>query len=102
MSASSASRYSSMSAPGPGGSAPGVLTRGRRDLGREVRLLRLEPLAEDVAGEPADLDVFADAADRLGEHVADDLAVVLDELLVEEAALLVELRHPGLDDLVGD
>src|SRR5512133_703962 len=76
--------------------------RGLRDLLGEVLLLLLEPLAEHVAREAADLDVLADLRDRLGDDVLDLLLVVLHERLLEEAELAVELLDLAGRDLLED
>src|SRR5690606_14052672 len=84
-------------AVGPGS---GALPRGRRHLGREVRLLLLDSLAQLEAGEAAHLDVLADLRHRLVDHLADREVRVLDERLLEQARLAVELLHLALDDLL--
>src|SRR5688500_10858899 len=77
---------------------PGLLC----DLRGEVVLLLLQPLAELVAGEAADLAVLAHLADQLVLEIADGLLVVLHPRLLEEADLLLPLGDLSVDDLAED
>src|SRR5215831_4502464 len=72
------------------------------DLGGEVVLLLFQALAELVAGEAANLAVFADLADELVQEIADRLLVVLDPCLLEETDLLLPLGDLAIDDLADD
>ena len=58
--------------------------------------------AEREAREAADLDVLTDDRDGVAEHLGHGLLVVLDELLLEQADVLVELAHATFDDALGD
>ena len=79
-------------------SLPGFLRRHQlarlgRDFGGEVVLALLDPLAQLEADEAAHLDVLADLADLLGDHLGDRHVGVLDERLLEQHELGVVLLH---------
>src|SRR5947209_3668276 len=61
----------------------------RGHLGGEVVRLLLQPLAQGVAGEAADGDLLTGLGGELQHEGADVLLRVLDELLVEEADVLL-------------
>src|SRR5688572_16509750 len=63
---------------------------------------RVLVLADADAAEAADGDVLAHARSCLVDDLLDRLGLVLDPLLVEKHALLVEALELALDDLLDD
>src|SRR6266852_2841671 len=61
---------------------------------RRTGLPHLEPR------KPPDRNVFAQLGNRLGDHLADRVRLVLDEVLLIQAALLIALFHLALHDLL--
>src|SRR5215831_12268856 len=84
----------------PAWTAASALTERLGDLGGEVFLLLLDPLAHLVAGEAADGDVLADLGNLLRDHLVDLLLVVLHEGLIHQADRLEELFDLASEDLL--
>src|SRR5271155_5672848 len=79
----------------PFASVPG----GGGDLGGEIPVRTIDPLAQRVAHEARDLDRAADLAFGVLERLADRLVGIMDIGLIQQAGFLVEGLETGLDDL---